>query len=205
MPQREPSTIPDSELVADVKTAADDDTSAFEELVHRHQRHVMANCRHMTRASNDAEDLAQEVFVKAYFAIERFEGRASFRTWITQVKANHCLNYLRRQRGGSYVELDDRDDAPADPRLREEPAALRNLETQDERARVTAALDGLSDVLRVPLVLREIDGLSYDEIAQTLGVGLSAVKMRIKRARAQVRQALEAAAGDRPASSSANP
>jgi RNA polymerase sigma-70 factor (ECF subfamily) len=182
------STIADETLVAEVRGAAQGDTRAFEELVRRHQRQVLANCRHMTRASNDAEDLAQEVFVKAFFAIAQFEGRSTFKTWLTHIKVNHCLNYLRRQRGISYVELEDRDERASS--LRDAPTALRELERRDQRARITAALDGLSDALRVPLVLREVDGLQYDEIARTLGIGLSAVKMRVKRGREQFRHLL---------------
>ncbi len=151
----------------------------------------------MTNASNDAEDLAQEVFVKAYFSLERFEGRSTFRTWLTRVKANHCLNYLRQRRGISYVDLDDDEGEVRDERLRQEPVALRELELRDDRARITAALDGLSDSLRVPLVLRDVDGLSYEEIAETLGIGLSAVKMRIKRAREQFRRTFTAHEGAR--------
>src|SRR5262245_33543527 len=99
MPDSARSAASDEALVAEVRAAPEGDTHAFDELVHRYQGRVLANCRHMTRASNDAEDLAQEVFVKAYFAMARFEGRSTFKTWLIQVKSNHCLNYLRRQRG----------------------------------------------------------------------------------------------------------
>ena len=190
-------TPTDDVLVAEVRGAAPGDTSAFERLVRRHQRRVLANCRHITKAKNDAEDLAQEVFVKAYFSLERFEGRSTFKTWLARVKANHCLNYLRRQRGVSYVELDDSDDVSQDDRLRQAPVALRELELRDERARITSVLDALSDTLRVPLVLREVDGLSYEEIAETLGIGLSAAKMRITRGRQQFRLLFNARDGVR--------
>ena len=186
MPTDTAAAIADEALVEGARHAAEGDTRAFEELVRRHQRQVLANCRHMTRASNDAEDLAQEVFVKAFFALERFEGRSSFKTWLMHVKVNHCLNYLRRQNGVSYVELDDKDEHP--PALREDPTALVELERRDDRARITAVLDALSDAVRIPLVLREVDGMAYEEIAETLGIGLSAVKMRIKRGREQFRR-----------------
>ena len=191
MPDTTSSTLTDESLVAEVRATVQGDTRAFDELVRRHQRHVLANIRYMTRASNDAEDLAQEIFVKAYFAITNFEGRSSFKTWLSHVKANHCLNYLRRQRGVNYVELDDTDEAQSG--LHEDPTVLRDLELRDDRERITAALDRLSDAVRVPLVLREVDELSYEEIAVTLGIGLSAVKMRIKRGREQFRQLFEAA------------
>ena len=182
----------DETLVAEMRRAAPGDTQAFEILVRRHQRRVLANCRHLTNAQNDAEDLAQEVFVKAYFALERFEGRSSFKTWLTRVKTNHCLNYLRRQSGVRYVDLDDGDEDGHAEYLRQDPVALRDLERRDEQTMIAMALDALSDTLRVPLVLREVDGLSYEDVAEALGIQLSAAKMRIKRARAHFREVFTA-------------
>lgn len=153
----------------------------------------------MTNAHHDAEDLAQEVFVKAYFALEGFEGRSTFKTWLQRLKVNHCLNYLRKQQHVTEVPLDDEDGDGASPAVaraaQQQPTIARELELRDDRARITAVLDAIGDTLRVPLVLRDVDGLSYDEIAETLGIGLSAVKMRIKRGRAEFRR-LFAAAGD---------
>ena len=100
----------DEALVAQVRQSRDADTRAFEQLVRRHQRRVLANCRYMTNAHHDAEDLAQEVFVKAYFALEGFEGRSQFKTWLQRLKINHCLNYLRRRQGVTEVPLADDDD-----------------------------------------------------------------------------------------------
>jgi len=180
------ATQSDEALVAAVRSAPPGDTHAFEELVRRHERRVLANCRHLARASNDAEDLAQEVFVKAYFSLEQFEGRSTFKTWLARVKANHCLNYLRQRRGVRYIEFEDAEKTH-DEHFRQEPSAVSDLERGDERERIDATLDALPDTLRVPLVLRDIDGLSYEAVAETLGIGLSAVKMRIKRAREQFR------------------
>ncbi len=175
----------DDALVARARRSRDVDTRAFEQLVRRHQRRVLANCRHMTNAHHDAEDLAQEVFVKAYFALEGFEGRSTFKTWLQRLKVNHCLNYLRRRQGVTEVSLDD-DGSEQVPH--EQPTVTRELEQRDDRARITAVLDAMGDTLRVPLVLRDVDDLSYDEIAETLGIGLSAVKMRIRRGRAEFRR-----------------
>ena len=180
------ATPSDDALVAAIRTAPAGNAHAFDELVRRHQRRILANCRHLARASNDAEDLAQEVFVKAYFSLEGFEGRSTFITWLTRIKTNHCLNYLQRRRGVRYVEFEDAEKTH-DARLRQEPLVLSDLERRDERARIDATLDALPDTLRVPLVLRDIDGLSYEAVADTLGIGLSAAKMRIKRAREQFR------------------
>jgi RNA polymerase sigma-70 factor (ECF subfamily) len=162
------------------------DQRAFETLVLRHQRFVVANCRFITRSSNDAEDLAQEVFVKAFFGLPRFEGRAQFKTWLQRIKVNHCLNYVRTK-GLATVDI-------ADPGLEghealQTPAvAEQNLEAAMGRESVERILDGMSDTLRIPLILRDADGLSYEEIAAHIGIGLSAVKMRIKRGREEFRR-----------------
>lgn len=196
MPEAYGAAQSDEALVAAAKVAVPGDTRAFEELISRYQRRVLANCRHMTNAHHDAEDLTQEVFVKAYFALERFEGRSAFKTWIQRLKVNHCLNYLRRQRRFVSTEFDAADEA-ADGRLHDQPTVPRELELRDERARVTAVLDTLSDALRVPLVLRDVDDLSYEQIAQTLGIGLSAAKMRVKRGREEFRRRFVALAAAR--------
>ncbi|MPZ20706.1 MAG: sigma-70 family RNA polymerase sigma factor [Luteitalea sp.] len=185
MPRGE-SELSDEALVERVTNAPEGDTGAFETLVQRHQRGVLANCRHLTTA-DAAEDLAQEVFVKAYFALDRFEGRSSFKTWVQRIKVNHCLNYLRRRRGVAYVDLEDETAARA-PELQAEADAERALEVEDARRHIAALLDAMSDTLRIPLVMRDADGMSYEEIASVLGIGLSAVKMRIKRGREEFRR-----------------
>ncbi len=176
----------DDQLVERARAVRDGDTRPFEELVRRHQGYVVANCRVITRSAADAEDLAQEVFVKAYFGLRRFEGRAQFRTWLQRIKVNHCLNHLRKTRRAIMVDIDDV--APEDqPAMRTPPAALSELEAMGDRERIVRALDSMSDTLRIPLMLRDGDGESYEEIAEQLGIGLSAVKMRIKRAREDFR------------------
>ena len=169
------------------------DPRPFETLVRRHQGFVRANCRVLTRSPSDADDLAQEVFVKAYFGLRRFEGRSQLKTWLRRIKVNHCLNFLRAQRGGTTVELDDA--SVTEPVVSTERADA-SAEQADLRARIVAVLDELSDTLRVPLMLRDADGMSYEEIAETLGISLSAVKMRIKRGREEFRRRWEASGGD---------
>lgn len=182
----------DEALVAQVRQTRDVDTRAFEQLVRRHQRRVLANCRYMTNAHHDAEDLAQEVFVKAYFALEGFEGRSQFKTWLQRLKINHCLNYLRARQGVTEVPLADDDDGDGAQVGSQPPTITRELELRDDRTRIAATLESMGDTLRVPLVLRDVDGLSYDEIAERLGIGLSAVKMRIKRGREEFRRVFAA-------------
>ncbi|MBP7779384.1 MAG: sigma-70 family RNA polymerase sigma factor [Acidobacteria bacterium] len=188
-----PDDDPDAALVERAKGARGGDTRAFDELIVRHRSRVVANCRYLTSA-NEAEDLAQEVLVKAYFALRKYESRARFSTWLYRIKVNHCLNHRRaeRRRDGEMA-LDDA--APDAAALRVSPDADQAIDRAADVSRVRAAVAGLPETLRQALVMRELDEMSYDEIALALGVSLSAVKMRILRARQELRTALGADGG----------
>lgn len=175
----------DESLVREALAAPDGDTRAFAELVRRHQAAIMANCRYLTRSADDAEDLAQEVFVKAFFKLDSFQERARFGTWLQRIKVNHCLNFLRSKKGKQFV---DASEPEMEPQLRVDEHPASEAEVAAERARIRAVLDSMPDSLRVPLVLCDVDGLSYKEIQDELGLGLSAVKMRISRARDEFRR-----------------
>ncbi len=196
----------DDELVELARSEAQADTRPFETLVRRHQGFVVANCRIITRSAADAEDLAQEVFVKAFFGLRRFEGRAQFRTWLQRIKVNQCLNHLRKTRGAIMVDVDDAALEGHDA-MHAPATAHVDVEAAGDRERIVAVLDSMPDTLRIPLMLRDGDGMSYDEIASQLGIGLSAVKMRIKRGREYFRSRFTDASA-RPghaASASAHP
>ncbi|MGH9253138.1 MAG: RNA polymerase sigma factor [Vicinamibacterales bacterium] len=176
----------DGYLVELARKRGSHDMRAFEELVRRHRGFVTANCRAITRSATDAEDLAQEVFVKAFFGLRYFEGRSQFRTWLQRIKVNHCLSYLRKTQGAVLVDIDDAGLASHRAMLTDsDPYA--ELRSTEDRQRIVRVLDSMSGTLRIPLMLRDADGLSYDEIAAHLGLSLSAVKMRIKRAREEFR------------------
>jgi RNA polymerase sigma-70 factor (ECF subfamily) len=179
--------LTDEELAEHANRAAVGDARAFELLVQRHRSKVLTNCKYMTRFHEDAEDLAQEVFVKAFFALEKFEARSTFKTWIQRIKVNHCLNFLKRDHGKNDVQIED----PSLEGREETTWRPRAERTVSARQRIDFALDRLSDTLRVPLLLRDLDGLSYEEISGELDIGLSAVKMRIKRAREEFRDHFE--------------
>lgn len=187
--------LSDEDLVRTVQEAGSGDLRAFELLVNRHHGRVLANCRYLTRAAHEAEDLAQEVFVRAYFGISGFRRDAAFGTWLNRIKVNHCLNFLaKRERRARHIAVDDPEILARDE-LVTEPVAERWVEAGNQRERIGLVLDAMAETLRVPLLMRDLDGLSYQEIADALGVGLSAVKMRIKRAREEFREryaALEA-------------
>jgi len=177
----------DEELLRQALSAADGDLRAFELLVQQHQKRIVADCRYMTRDESSAEDLAQEVFVKAFFGLRGFEGRSTFRHWLQRIKVHHCLNHLKKQEGIRRISLDD-DIAVQSEQFRVEPSAHKEFEALDDRQRIASVLESLPSTLRIPLIMRDMDELSYEEIASELELGLSAVKMRIKRAREEFRR-----------------
>lgn len=174
------STQSDDELVAIAQAAVPGDTRAFDELMRRHERRVLVNCRIITRSPDHAEDLAQDVMVKAYFALKRFEGRSKFSTWVNRIKVNHCLNFLQKRAGKQFVDIDD-------TQIEGGAATDAELNRKDMRTRIEATLEQMPTSLRVPLVMRDLDKLAYQDIADALGINLSAVKMRIKRGREMFR------------------
>lgn len=172
----------DQELLRAVREAPEGDLRAFEQLVTRYQNWVLANCRYLTRDQNNAEDLSQEVFLKAYFGLPKFEERSSFRHWLNRIKVNHCLNHIKKNAGRKVLALDD-DSANGFDELQTAPEAAQRVDRLDDRAKIEGVLALMPETLRVPLIMRDMDDLSYEEIADEMGLGLSAVKMRIKRGR----------------------
>jgi RNA polymerase sigma-70 factor (ECF subfamily) len=174
----------DTELLQQIREAGEGDLRAFQELVRRYQGKVTTNCRYLSGSPDDAEDLAQEVFTKVYFGLAGFEGRSSFQTWVHRIKSNHCINFVKKKRLQTVgLDTPGVEGASGVP-----PRAERELEKEAMRARVGAVLLQMSETLRIPLVLRDMDGMSYEEVAQELGIGLSAAKMRIKRGREEFRR-----------------
>jgi len=180
---------PDAALLEQARNAPEGDLRAFEQLIQLYQKRILAACRSMPRDEGVSEDLAQEVFVKAYFGLSRFEGRSSFRHWLQRIKVHHCLNHLKKQEGKTGVPLDDA--AEEHTELHVAPTVDRNLESMSQRQRISNILDSMPATLRIPLIMRDMDELSYEEVASALKIGLSAVKMRIKRAREEFRRRYE--------------
>lgn len=180
----------DEKLVQQALRAREGDLRAFEGLVQEHQKRILADCRYMTR-DDGAEDLAQEVFVKAFFGLRTFEGRSTFRHWLQRIKVHHCLNYIKKRDSRKVVPIDDQA-AEGSEQLQVRPAAIEESDAMDNRRRIAGVLESLPPALRVALVMRDMDELSYEEIAAELGIGLSAVKMRISRARQEFRRRYQA-------------
>jgi RNA polymerase sigma-70 factor (ECF subfamily) len=179
----------EDQLFEQARKAPEGDLRAFELLVKQNQNRIVADCRHITRDESVAEDLAQEVFVKAYFGMQNFEGRSSFRHWLQVIKVHHCLNHLKRNRK-NQVSLDDEDEGMSNSV--ELSTADKTLERMSDRQRIHRILEMMPETLRLPLVLRDMDELSYEEVAANLHISLSAAKMRIKRGREWFRERYEA-------------
>ena len=182
------------QLALAARSAPEGDSRAFEQLILLHQRKILANCRYLARDESNYEDLAQEVFVKAYFGIKTFEGNSSFGHWLRRIKVNHCLNHLKRNEGRFPVDIAD-EAILQEERLQVPPIAESRLDAADQRNRIHTILGMMPIGLRIPLIMRDMDDFSYDEVASALGLGLSAVKMRIKRARELFRKNYKPAEG----------
>lgn len=177
---------PDHELVASARSG---ETAAFDILATKHQKRVLAVAYRITRNLEDAEDVAQNVFLKAFSRLDGFEGRSKFSTWLTSIAVNESLMLVRR-RHGVTVSLDE----PAQrdgigvlevPDQRPSPESVCSL--NESRRFLLAALDCLRPTLRTILTLRDLRGYSEKEIAQTLGVSSAAAKTRLHRARVALR------------------
>jgi RNA polymerase sigma-70 factor, ECF subfamily len=184
---RVPVDDPDGSVVERARVAPDGDLRPFEELVRKYQKRIVANCRYLTGETNAADDLAQEIFIKAYFGLRSFEGRSPFWSWLRAVKVRHCLTHLKRRHRQTLVYLED-EIIEQSPELVTAPAAEANIERQGRREAVNRILDSMPEILRVPLILCDMDEFSYEQIASALNISLSAAKMRIKRAREEFRK-----------------
>ncbi|GHH85218.1 DNA-directed RNA polymerase sigma-70 factor [Streptomyces sulfonofaciens] len=176
---------PDDALL--VARAREGDQDAFEDLVHRHGPALLGLATRMLGDRAEAEDAVQDAFVNAWRRLPEFRGQAAFRTWMYRIVTNRCLNQLRARRPATGLEAVPEPAAPeyqASPeRLAESNAAMRAL---------AEAVSDLSPEQRACWVLRELHDLSYDEIAQAVGVGRQAVRGRIFRARRHLTTAMEA-------------
>jgi RNA polymerase sigma-70 factor, ECF subfamily len=173
---------PDEELLQEARKAPEGDLRAFEQLVLRYQRRVVANCRYITRDPNNAEDLAQEVMVKAFFGLRSFEGRSSFAGWLQRIKINHCLDHQKKRAARSFFGIEEQHVHEFD-QLKDLATADKLAETISDHLLIGEVLESMPSTLRIPLVLADMDGVPHQEVAKLLKIGLSATKMRIKRAR----------------------
>lgn len=182
--------IEDKQLV---EQSSSGDREAFRGLVDRYQGKLLRLVTQLVRSREDAEDIVQESFVKAYLSIDSFRGQSSFYTWLYRIAFNMAIDFKRKvsRRGGDSAPLEDVDttkniytvqtiESPSDVVSRKEQAEL-----------ISKALHELSEEHRTVIVLREIDGLSYEEIAKVMGISKGTVMSRLHYARKKMQTALK--------------
>lgn len=182
----------EQEAVARAKTG---DQDAFEQLVLDNQNKIYSLTFRMVNDREEAADLAQEAFVKAWQGLSSFQGESSFSTWVYRLATNVCIDYLRREKRKRQVEseisLDDEQAGWAEPADWSQDPQHRLEQSEMGRA-LERGLQALPEQQRQILVLRELSGLSYQEIAEKLQLDLGTVKSRIARARLALRKNLQA-------------
>jgi RNA polymerase sigma-70 factor, ECF subfamily len=168
------------------------DGTAFQSLVERHSKYVFHVAYRLTGSSQDAEDVVQETFLKAYRQLSRFEARADFRTWLHRIAVNCSIDYIRARRSREIGhDVADLEDAAADVSLGAAPAPDRLALSAEIDERVREALGGLTAMERAAFMLRHVEGRPIREVAAALGLKTEAAKNSIFRAVRKMRAALE--------------
>jgi len=188
--------------------------NAWNVLLRKYQDRLFAVCVRMVRDRDQAADLTQESMVKIIEGLESYDGRAKLSTWMIRITMNVCLTKLRSEKLRRHASLDLQDartgltaaeqlqDGAGFGRVSRELDAEGRVEEDEQRALLSAALVRLDPEPRAILVLRDVRGLDYDQIAEVLGVPVGTVKSRLFRARVALREMIEALEGGRPAHSS---
>ncbi|MFT4652391.1 MAG: RNA polymerase sigma-70 factor (ECF subfamily) [Kangiellaceae bacterium] len=175
--------ITDQELVKQVQSG---NKNAFNLLVVRHQNKVMNIVSRYVKNSGDVADVTQEAFIKAYRALPNFRGESAFYTWLYRIAVNSAKNYLTsqsRKPPASDVDAQEADFYDGSDALKENASPEKTLLSEELQTKLFAAIDNLPDDLRAAITLREIEGLSYEEIATVMECPVGTVRSRIFRAR----------------------
>src|SRR5450432_777516 len=191
MPVSSQSGTDEATLVAQSRKG---DTGAFGELVRRYEGKIFRLAQHVTQNREDAEDVLQETFLKAYEHLDQFQGNSKFYTWIVRIAVNQALMKLRKRKTDKTVSMDETIDTGEDTVAREIAAWDENPEQRYSREEVnqilTSAVDSLAPPYRAVFVLRDIEEMSTEETAEALDLSIPAVKSRLLRARLQLRDKL---------------
>jgi RNA polymerase sigma factor (sigma-70 family) len=192
----EPATTPDADTPAEVlegdlvRRAREGDLSAYDELVKRYQERIYATVYHMTGNHEDANDLAQEAFIKAFAALKSFKGGSSFYTWLYRIAVNKTINFLKQRKNKYHLSLNDLDfNAEHDPdlvALVSHKTPLRDAGLSELQKKLNEALLKLSEPHRMVVVLHDVQGQSHDEIAEVMGCNIGTVRSRLFYARQQL-------------------
>jgi len=178
-------------LVAQAQTGGEE---AFTELVNRYEGNIYRLARHITQNPEDAEDVLQETFLKAYEHLRDFQGNSKFYTWLVRIAVNQALMKLRKRKTDASVSLDDPYDTGEESLVREiavwEPNPEQTYSQEEIRAILEKAVDSLPPTFRAVFALRDIEELSTEETAAALNLSIPAVKSRLLRARLRLREKL---------------
>lgn len=173
-----------------VRKAQQEDEKAFGELVHRYESKVYSLALKMLRNPEDAEDVLQDTFLRAYRGIKSFQGNSTFSTWIYRITANSALMRLRRKHLPT-VSIDDADERETPINIADwAPGPVEQLLNQETQQAMNQAIESLPPEFRQVFVLRDIEELSNSEVAEILDLSVAAVKSRLHRARLKVRDRL---------------
>jgi RNA polymerase sigma-70 factor (ECF subfamily) len=181
-----PPAVDDRELVQRAQGA---DKEAFEELIRRHQNRVFAVASGILHRREDVEDISQQVFVKAYFSLKRFDQRAAFSTWLYKITVNECWDLLRKRKVRPLVYESDLSEEQAKQIAASDHGAESRPDTSDTlaaRQQVELLLAGLDERDRLMLILKEVEGFAIEEIAELLDLNSNTVKVRLFRARKKI-------------------
>jgi RNA polymerase sigma-70 factor (ECF subfamily) len=181
------TTADDLDIVLEVLAG---NINAFAKIIRKYETRVRGHCLAMLSNTTYAEDAAQEVFIKAYQSLGQFRGNSSFSTWLYRITANRCLDILRkkaRKQTESWDALLEKEGSKIESMLVSQPAEESSAEQIELMAKI---LVHLSEKDRAMLLLREMQGLSYQELADTLGCSIDSVKARLRRARQEISEKL---------------
>src|SRR5450759_2056939 len=173
-----------------VRRARKGDLSAYDELVRRYQERIYATVYHMTSNHEDANDLAQEAFIKAFQALKSFKGGSSFYTWVYRIAVNKTINFLKQRKNRAHMSLDDLDfNAEHDPdlvALISDKTPRREVALAELQEKLNAAMQKLSEPHRLAVTLHDVQGLSHEEIAKIMECNVGTVRSRLFYARQQL-------------------
>src|SRR5437016_5023571 len=173
-----------------VKRAQGGDLEAYDELIRRYQERIYATIYHMTVNHEDANDLAQETFIKAYQALKSFKGDSSFFTWVYRIAVNKTINFLKQRKNKTHMSLNDLDfNAEHDPdlvALVSDKTPRRNVNLIELQEKLNGAMQKLSEIHRLVVTLHDVQGLSHEDISKIMGCNTGTVRSRLFYARQQL-------------------
>jgi RNA polymerase sigma-70 factor (ECF subfamily) len=177
-----------------VERAQAGDMEAFAELVRRYERRIYRMARQITQNDEDAEDVLQESFLKAFQHLDSFQGQSKFYTWVTRIAVNESLMKLRKRKSDRTVSLDENIETDEEPIVREiavwDDTPESKYSQEELRQILDKAIESLKPIFRTVFILRDVEELSTEETAEVLGLSIAAVKSRLLRARLQLRERL---------------